>query len=81
MSETTGVLPAASVQGRPGGRFGRPSAREAAWGFVFIGPWLIGLGLFTLGPMIASLVMSFSTMFCASTTPLQRPFLPATSTV
>ena len=36
------------------------SAREAIWGFVFIGPWLIGLVLFTAGPMIASLVMSFT---------------------
>ncbi len=34
--------------------------REAAWGFVFIGPWLIGLLLFTLGPMIASLILSMT---------------------
>ena len=32
-----------------------PSSREAMWGFVFIGPWLIGLALLTAGPMIASL--------------------------
>jgi ABC-type sugar transport system permease subunit len=38
----------------------RPSVREAIWGFVFIGPWLIGLLLFTLGPIIASLVMSMT---------------------
>jgi multiple sugar transport system permease protein len=34
--------------------------REAAWGVAFIGPWLIGLVLFTAGPMVASLVMSFT---------------------
>jgi multiple sugar transport system permease protein len=36
----------------------RPSVREALWGYVFIGPWIVGLLLFTLGPMLASLVMS-----------------------
>jgi ABC-type sugar transport system permease subunit len=40
-------------------RFG-PAFREAFWGFVFIGPWLIGLLLFTLGPMLASLLMSLT---------------------
>jgi len=45
----------------PGRRFAlRPSVREALWGYVFIGPWLIGLGLFIAGPMIASLVMSLT---------------------
>lgn len=38
----------------------RPSVREALWGFVFIGPWLIGILLFTAGPMLASLVMSLT---------------------
>ncbi len=38
----------------------RPSTREALWGYVFIGPWLLGLALFTAGPIIASLVMSFT---------------------
>jgi multiple sugar transport system permease protein len=37
-----------------------PSTREAAWGYVFIGPWLIGLLLFTAGPMVASMLMSFT---------------------
>lgn len=35
-----------------------PSGREKLWGFIFIGPWLIGLLLLTAGPMIASLVLS-----------------------
>ena len=38
----------------------RPSVREALWGWVFIGPWIVGLLLFTAGPMIASLVMSLT---------------------
>ena len=38
----------------------RPSVREALWGYVFIGPWLIGLVLFTAGPMIASFAMSLT---------------------
>jgi multiple sugar transport system permease protein len=38
----------------------RPSVREALWGLVFIGPWLIGLLLFTAGPMVASLAMSLT---------------------
>jgi multiple sugar transport system permease protein len=37
-----------------------PSRREAMWGFIFIGPWLVGLVLFTLGPMIASLILSLT---------------------
>ncbi len=37
-----------------------PSRREAAWGFVFVAPWVIGLLLFTMGPLIASLVLSFT---------------------
>ena len=45
----------------PGRRLAiRPSVREALWGLVFIGPWVIGLLLFTAGPMIASLVMSLT---------------------
>jgi multiple sugar transport system permease protein len=34
--------------------------REAIWGYIFISPWLIGFLIFTLGPMIASLVLSLT---------------------
>ncbi len=34
--------------------------REAVAGYLFIGPWLIGFLVFTLGAMIYSLVISFS---------------------
>jgi multiple sugar transport system permease protein len=37
-----------------------PSRREAAWGLVFVGPWIIGFLLFTIGPLIASLVFSLT---------------------
>ncbi len=40
--------------------FQKPSGREAIWGVVFISPWLIGLVLFVAGPLIASLVLSFT---------------------
>jgi multiple sugar transport system permease protein len=36
------------------------SGREAIWGTVFIGPWLIGLVLLVGGPMIASLILSLT---------------------
>ena len=38
----------------------RPSTREAIWGYVYIAPWLIGLALFTGGPILASLAMSLT---------------------
>ena len=34
--------------------------REAAEGFVFISPWIIGFLVFTAGPLIASLVLGFT---------------------
>jgi ABC-type sugar transport system permease subunit len=33
---------------------------EALWGLLFLTPWLIGFLLWTLGPMVASLVFSFT---------------------
>jgi len=59
MSSTIEELPSTQV---PAGRPWRlqPSVREAMWGYVFISPWVVGLVLFTAGPMVASLVMSFT---------------------
>jgi len=34
--------------------------REAIWAYIFISPWIIGFILFTAGPMIASIVLSFT---------------------
>jgi ABC-type sugar transport system permease subunit len=60
MTESTEALASTAPRiGRPRWRL-TPSTREAAWGFVFIGPWLIGLVLFTAGPMIASLILSLT---------------------
>jgi len=59
MTATLEELPSQTLPGTP--RRGlRPSVREAIWGLIFIGPWLIGLLLFTLGPIIASLVLSMT---------------------
>jgi multiple sugar transport system permease protein len=34
--------------------------REALWGYLFISPWIVGFVLFTLLPMAAALVFSFT---------------------
>ncbi len=36
------------------------SVRYARWGWLFITPWIIGFLCFTLGPMLASLFLSFT---------------------
>jgi ABC-type sugar transport system permease subunit len=56
---TEAIASTAPRVGQPRPRM-TPRVREAVWGFVFIGPWLIGLVLFTAGPMVASLVLSLT---------------------
>ncbi len=34
--------------------------REATWGIVFVSPWILGLMMFTLGPILASLYFSLT---------------------
>jgi len=41
-------------------KLGRVGGQEARAGFLFISPFLIGFLIFTLGPMLASLVFSFT---------------------
>ena len=62
MSESadTLVVPVTRVDRRKPRWHVTPARREAIWGYVFISPWLIGLAMFTLGPMIASLVLSLT---------------------
>ena len=60
MSDTTDALASPAVKTGRLAALGRNGGREAMWGFIFIAPWLIGLVLFQLGPMVASLVMSFT---------------------
>jgi ABC-type sugar transport system permease subunit len=59
MNATIEELTSKPIKGRSRFRL-RPTTREALWGYVFIGPWLLGLFLFTAGPIIASLVMSLT---------------------
>ena len=61
MAKTSVAIP------RPSGAVGKrrlslssPSRREAFWGLVFLGPWIAGFLLFTIGPLLASLVLSFT---------------------
>src|SRR5205085_3247858 len=49
--------PSAKAQGR---WHMTASRRQALWGIVFIGPWIVGFALFTIGPLVASLVLSFT---------------------
>lgn len=60
MAKTSTAVPA-PIRGsrRTRGQLG-PSGREAAWGFVFVAPWIIGFLVFTIGPLIASLVFSLT---------------------
>jgi len=44
--------------------------REALWGYLFIAPWLIGLFLFTLAPVLASLAFTFSNIALDQQEPL-----------
>ena len=48
--------------GRPAasGRRMSPTRRDAFWGLVFVAPWIIGFLVFTVGPLIASLILSFT---------------------
>jgi multiple sugar transport system permease protein len=36
------------------------AAKEALWGYGFISPWIVGLIVFTAGPILASLYLSFT---------------------
>ena len=56
LSETAAPAPTPSTAASSARR--RPRRDGAAW--VFLSPWLIGAALLTIGPMIASLVLSFT---------------------
>jgi multiple sugar transport system permease protein len=36
------------------------TVREATWGLVFVSPWILGIIIFTIGPILASLFFSFT---------------------
>jgi multiple sugar transport system permease protein len=54
---TQNIKPVAPPKPRKKGRTALEK-REIKWGLFFISPWLIGFALFTLFPMVASLVFS-----------------------
>ena len=60
-----GGLPAAALLARAGPRpnalqrLRRWLGRDAAWGYLFVAPQVIGLVVFIIGPILVSLVMSF----------------------
>ena len=60
MAQTTELVQAPTPRFGRGRRLGSQSRREALWGVVFIGPWLIGLVLLTAGPLLASLILSLT---------------------
>jgi multiple sugar transport system permease protein len=60
MAKDSLAVPIPNAEVRQDRRGMTPSRREAAWGFVFVAPWIIGFLLFTIGPLVASLVLSFT---------------------
>jgi multiple sugar transport system permease protein len=45
--------------------------RERFWGWLFLSPWIIGFLVFSVGPMLASLVLSFTNANLVSGEPAQ----------
>jgi ABC-type sugar transport system permease subunit len=60
MAKTSVAIPAPIAATNERGWRMSPSRRGAIWGLVFVGPWVTGFILFTAGPLIASLVLSFT---------------------
>lgn len=54
------ILGVWAVTGYRKAKLGRLASHEARWAYLLISPWIIGFLVFTLGPMIASLAMSFT---------------------
>jgi len=45
--------------------------REARWGYIFLSPWIVGFLAFSLIPMVATLVFSFTNIELNSNQPVQ----------
>lgn len=41
-------------------RIGPLARKEAGWGYFFVSPWIIGFLVFTAGPLVTSVVLSFT---------------------
>jgi multiple sugar transport system permease protein len=63
-STTSAVGPAGVLRG-----IGRLRRAEAPWAAVFLSPWIIGFVIFTAGPMLASLALSFTDFDAIPMTP------------
>src|SRR5437763_16465566 len=58
MSNTRATLAQRENAWRPRGM--SLARREGIWGLLFLAPWILGFFLFFAGPMLASLVASFT---------------------
>lgn len=60
-NQTLATAPQSEVSfwGRLAGAKTKLQAREAFWGYVFLFPWLLGLAIFWIGPVLASAYFSF----------------------
>ena len=47
------------------------SRREAAWGYVFLSPWILGFLAFTVIPMVVALGFTFTNIQLANDSPVQ----------
>jgi ABC-type sugar transport system permease subunit len=61
----------ARSRGLPRRTFSGLAWRRARWGYVFIGPWIIGFLAFTALPMIATFAFTFTNINLAQTEPLR----------
>ena len=52
-------------------RFSGLSWRRARWGYVFIAPWIVGFFVFTLFPMVATFVFTFTNINLNQAEPLR----------
>jgi ABC-type sugar transport system permease subunit len=59
------------AQTRSQSRFSGLAWRRARWGYVFIGPWIIGFLAFTAFPMVATFVFTFTNINLAQAEPLR----------
>jgi multiple sugar transport system permease protein len=63
-------MTAASVARPIRARFSGLAWKRARWGYVFIAPWVIGFFVFTLFPMVATFVFTFTNINLAQEEPL-----------
>jgi multiple sugar transport system permease protein len=60
MADTFAEVQPPLAQPQPGRGTMSKSRREAIWGLAFVAPWIFGFIVFTVGPLVASLILSFT---------------------